>query len=524
MPLRHYRKKRDFKLTSEPYGQSNVNKNNIYLIQKHAASHLHYDLRLELNGVLKSWAVPKGPSLDPSIKRLAVHVEDHPVEYGSFEGIIPKGQYGGGTVMLWDTGNWLCANLDPNIAYKKGSLNFILKGKKLKGHWHLVRIKNDPKNWLLIKANDKYACSEKKYKIIEKKPYSVISHRSLETIATQAQREASKKNQFFTNTTNPQIKNPIKKAKKNVMPTLIHPELATLVDKPPIGDGWGHEIKYDGYRLLSFIKNNKIKLMTRNQRDWTTKFPSTIEALRKLNLKTAILDGELVALNKKSRSDFQLLQNSIHNKATSNLIYYVFDLLYYNGIDFMSYPLAKRKEQLQHLIPISHSQVLYSEHIIGKGDFLFKKACKLSLEGIISKNLSSPYIQKRSRHWFKIKCSQRQEFVVIGFTKAKGKRINFGALLLAVYSKAKQLQYCGNVGTGFSEESLKIIDKLLNKYKTKKIQVQLPNIAGANVTWVKPKIIVEVAFTEWTKKGSLRHPSFKGLRSDKKAKEISHES
>ncbi|MCZ6915038.1 MAG: non-homologous end-joining DNA ligase [Rickettsia endosymbiont of Ixodes persulcatus] len=518
MLLQSYRKKRNFKLTSEPYGKTKASKNNLYLIQKHAASHLHYDLRLELNGVLKSWAIPKGPSLDPSIKRLAIHVEDHPIEYGTFEGIIPKGQYGGGTVMLWDTGSWQCEDSEPNTAYKKGSLRFIIKGKKLKGQWHLVRIKNNPKSWLFIKANDKYARSEKEYIIIEKKSYSVLSHRSLEAIA-HTNHGTYKKTQPRSNKTHNKIEKTIK---KSAMPTRIYPELATLVDNPPIGDEWGHEIKYDGYRIISFINDKKIKLMTRNQKDWTSKFPSTIEALRKLNIKNAILDGELVALNKKGRSDFQLLQNYIHNKATDNLMYYVFDLPYYNGVDLTSYPLSKRKEQLNRLVPSVDSQVLYSEHIIGKGDILFKKACKLALEGIVSKNLTSPYIQNRSRQWLKIKCSQRQEFIVVGFTKARGNRSFFGALLLAVYTKAKQLRYCGNVGTGFNEESLKLMNQLLKQYKTKKIQVAKLNLK--NITWVKPKLVIEVAFTEWTKKGSLRHPSFKGLRYDKKVKEIFYES
>ncbi|MDQ8039361.1 MAG: non-homologous end-joining DNA ligase [Rickettsiella sp.] len=524
MSLRHYRKIRNFKLTKEPYGQSKPKQNGLYLIQKHAASHLHYDLRLELNGILKSWAIPKGPSLDSNVKRLAIQVEDHPIEYGSFEGIIPKGQYGGGTVMLWDRGKWLCEDPEPNIAYKKGSLSFTLKGKKLHGLWHLVRIQNNPKNWLLIKAKDKYARSEKQYNVIEKKTYSVLSQRSLETIAATAQSKNPKKNklksQYFSEKSQIKIKKSIQ-AKQAVMPAFIHPQLATLVEKPPIGSEWFHEIKYDGYRIISFIKNKKVKLMTRNQKDWTIKFPSLVKSLQQFNFKNAILDGELVALNKKSRSDFQLLQNAIQSKVTDDLIYYVFDLLYYDGINLTSYPLVKRKQLLKRLLPNAHASVLFSAHIIGEGDLLFKKACKLSLEGIVSKNKDSPYSQKRNRSWLKIKCSHRQEFIVIGFTAATGKRQYFGALLLAVYSKTNQLHYCGNVGTGFTEKSLTKLNQLLRQYKTKKAQTKLPRIT--TVTWIKPKIIVEIAFTEWTKKGMLRHPSFKGIRCDKKAKEIIYE-
>ncbi len=515
MILQKYRKKRNFKRSTEPYGSIKKNKQLIYIIQKHAASHLHYDLRLELNGVLKSWAIPKGPSLDSSIKRLAIHVEDHPIEYAKFEGIIPKGEYGGGTVMLWDTGIWVCENADANVAYKKGHLSFILKGKKLKGAWNLVQIKNNPKNWLFIKVKDKYAQSERQYDITQAKPNSVVSRRSLQGIAKKFQVNAIKnqtKNNIFERIN-------LSKTKKKAMPNSMQPELATLVKKPPIGDEWLHEIKLDGYRLLCFIKDKKIKFLTRNQKDWTEKFKELQPVIQKLNIQSAILDGEVIAVNQKNIPDFQLLSNSI-NANQKSISYVIFDLIYYQGSDLRSCALQERKQLLRKLLPLNNSKLVFSNDIDGKnGDIFFKKACKKGLEGIVSKKKLSPYISGRNRNWLKIKCSKRQEFLVIGFTPGNRNRHYFASLLLAVYDKKNQLLYCGKVGTGFNENSLKSIRKLLNKYKTTKVPFKVPPSVG-QVTWVLPKIIVEVEFTEWTRAGVLRHPSFKGLRSDKHPKEI----
>lgn len=517
MSLEKYRKKRNFKRSMEPYGRIKKNKHLIYIIQKHAASHLHYDLRLELNGVLKSWAIPKGPSLDSSIKRLAVHVEDHPIEYAKFEGIIPKGEYGGGTVMLWDVGTWVCEDADPNFAYKKGHLSFILKGKKLKGAWNLVQIKNNPKNWLLIKVKDKYAQSEQQYDITEAKPNSVLSRRSLQGIAKKFQEKLSIKPKTIKISKNTHLS----KAKKKAMPNAIHPELATLVKKPPAGNEWLHEIKFDGYRLVCFIKDKKIKFMTRNQKDWTEKFKELQLEIQKLNLKSAILDGEVIALNNKKQSDFQLLSNSINKKEKSKLNYILFDLIYYQGMDLSPCALQDRKKLLRKLIPLNNTKLIFSNHIDGKdGDIFFKKACKKGLEGIVSKNKLSPYISGRNRNWLKIKCSKRQEFLVVGFTRGSGSRHHFASLLLAVHDKKNHLLYCGKVGTGFNENSLKNIRKLLNKYKTNKVPFKVLPPSIGQVTWVLPKIIVEVEFTEWTRASVLRHPSFKGLRNDKRPKEI----
>lgn len=519
MSLEEYRKKRDFRRSNEPYGSLKANKKLIYLIQKHAASHLHYDLRLQLGETLKSWAIPKGPSLDPAVKRLAVHVEDHPIEYAKFEGIIPAGQYGGGTVMLWDTGTWQCKDPDAKLAYKKGHLSLVLQGKKLKGQWNLIQLKNSPKNWLLIKVADKYAKLAKNYDLLKAKPNSVISHRSLEAIAKHNQDKFSKKVN--------KLKKPqdyLLQAKKKRMPTRLSPELATLVNKPPVGEQWLHEIKFDGYRLLGFIKDKKIKLMTRNGKDWTKKFPAVVKQLRQLKVTTAILDGELIAVNQKKQADFQLLANTIHNKSDTGIIYVVFDLIYYNGMDLSLCALQERKNKLSEIIPSNNTRLIMSDHIIGnKGDVVFNKACQQGLEGIVSKKIASPYIQKRSRDWLKVKCTQRQEFLVVGFTPASGKRHSFASLLLAFYAKNHQLVYCGKVGTGFNEASLKNLSKLFAKHKAEKSPVKFIPTRLGKVTWLKPNIIVEVEFREWTKAGLLRHPSFKGLRTDKKPSEIIRE-
>jgi len=519
MSLIRYHQKRNFKRTPEPLGKKSKKRTQklLYLIQKHAASHLHYDLRLELAGTLKSWAVPKGPSLDPSVKRLAVHVEDHPIEYGSFEGIIPQGEYGGGTVMLWDTGEWQCVNENPDQAFQKGNLTFILKGKKLKGLWKLIQIKSDPKNWLLMKLDDKYA-QEDQAEITITKPNSVKSRRSIDSIAKQVAKTSA--------TSERSKRKLIKKltpASDIAMPSAIYPQLATLVAEPPAGDKWLHEIKFDGYRLIAYIKKNKIKLITRNQNDWTSKFPVIKNELAKLNLSTAILDGELVAINNKKQFDFQLLQNSIHNKDTSALIYYVFDIIYYDQHDLSHLPLLERKKILNNILPKKKSTLRYSDHVVGEGKKVFINACKLGLEGIMSKAADSPYVQKRTHHWLKAKCKKRQEFIIGGYTKPRGERKYFGSLLIGTHLPNKKLKYCGHVGTGFSDETLKMMANLLAKYETNQMPfAELPPDVK-NVTWLKPELVAEVEFSDWTQDKILRQPSFKGLRSDKSSKEITVE-
>lgn len=477
MTLTEYRKKRRFKHSAEPRGNKpKSSKKLLYVIQEHAASHLHYDFRIELNGVLKSWAIPKGPSLDPEVKRLAVHVEDHPIEYGSFHGVIPKGNYGAGTVKIWDKGTWQSQDDDPNKAYKNGNLTFLLKGKKLKGLWKLIQIKSDPKNWLFIKIHDKY-----------------------------------------TTKTN----SPLTKIKKP-MPNFISPQLCTLVKEPPNSDDWLHEIKFDGYRLMAFINKKNVKLLTRNKNDWTKRFPVLKIELAKLKLSTAILDGELVAINNNGQFDFQLLQNLIHKKDTSSLYYYIFDILYYNGYDLSQTPLIERKEILQQLLAKNTNfHIRYSDHVIGNGIHTYRKSCQLGLEGIISKQIDSPYLPLRSHYWLKAKCIDRQEFIVGGFTKPQGERQHFGSLLIGINESSNKLTYCGHVGTGFNEKTLKTISNLLKKYKSTHMPFDsVPTAEAKNVCWVKPKLIIEVEFRGWTRDKILRQASFKGIRHDKNTEDI----
>lgn len=511
MSLKKYQQKRNFKKTPEPAVAGRVSKSkHLYIIQKHAASHLHYDFRLEMDGVLKSWAVPKGPSLDPQVKRLAVQVEDHPVSYGSFEGIIPHGQYGGGTVMLWDKGKW-----EPDGDYKKGDITFILKGEKLKGAWKLVQIKRDPKNWLLMKLKDEYARAENEYDVLTQQPLSVSSGRDMAEIADG--KKLSKKNK-----TKKTVE--LLGVKKSKMPAKISPELATLVDKAPVGKKWLHEIKFDGYRLICVVQQSKVRMFTRNHHDWTAKIPAIATAIKNLNLTNTILDGELVALDDQQHSNFQLLQNTLNEKLHKPLFYFVFDVIYHDGCDLSAMPLLERKKILKSIID-SHKEknIQFSEYVIGNGPAIFVEACKLKLEGIISKDVQSTYVQKRTRQWLKVKCVKRQEFIVGGYTKPAGSRQYFGSLLLGFYTDDNELQYCGHVGTGFTAVSLQAVYKLLKANEINKMPFSTKPTDIKDVKWVQPKIVVEVEFNEWTREGILRHPSFKGLRKDKSAQQVTLE-
>lgn len=522
MSLKSYHQKRNFKKTPEPKGKIKSTKgSNLYVIQKHAASHLHYDFRLELDGVLKSWAIPKGPSLDPNVKRLAVQVEDHPLEYGTFEGSIAKGQYGAGTVMLWDKGTW-SSDTDLKKDYQKGGLTFSLQGKKLKGAWKLIRIKSDPKNWLLIKVQDKYARCTDDSEITQRKTRSILSNKTIEQLSKYYGNDTKKVTTAKKNKKNLIYKKPttVNKTIKQEMPHLIKPQLATLVDKPPAGNNWLHEIKFDGYRLLAFIENGKARLMTRGNQNWTAKFPNISKELDKLGLKNAIFDGEVVVLDKRQHPNFQLLQNAIKDNKNSLFIYYIFDLIYFEGRDLSSLPLIERKKILYNVIKSKNNILRYSDHVLGSGEKVFKKSCKLSLEGIVSKDINSTYLQKRTHNWLKVKCTKRQEFVIGGYTLPKGKREGFGSLILGIYSKNKKLIYCGHVGTGFNQKSLQSIFKLLKKHETIKMPFEKKPPESKNALWIKPVLVAEVEFSEWTTDRILRHPSFKGMRNDKSPKNI----
>ncbi len=534
MSLAKYRKKRNFSETSEPAGKTRRKAGRSYVIQKHDASHLHYDFRLELGGVLLSWAVPKGPTLDPGVKRLAVQTEDHPVEYGSFEGTIPEGAYGGGTVMLWDQGTWE-AEGDAEQGYKKGHLKFQLHGQKLTGGWHLVRTQRGgekQKTWLLFKAQDD-AARPGDTSLLEDEPKSVSTGRDLPEIAASKQSVwHSKRSAKVAKVAKKSGKKPsavrgasVAGAVRAALPRKIEPELATLVAETPGADNFLHEVKFDGYRVLARVADGKVQLLTRNGEDWTERMPSLQQALQQLAVNSAILDGELVALDAKGLSDFQLLQNSFSGKAQPTLAYYAFDLLYLNGFDVRPASLLDRKATLKELLaglPKAASGIVrYSDHVLGNGAKFFAHAAKLGLEGVVSKRAESSYRPGRGTDWQKSKAGARQEFVIVGFTEPGGSRSHLGALLLGV-RKAKSLIYSGKVGTGFDERSLKDLHKRLSP-----LEIDTPKLEHAprgadirGVHWVKPKLVAEVAYTGITHDGLLRHPTFKGLREDKPAKDV----
>ncbi|MET0792665.1 MAG: DNA ligase D, partial [Polyangiaceae bacterium] len=524
MSLAKYRKMRDFATTEEPSGTRGRRKAGFsYVIQKHDASHLHYDFRLELNGVLLSWAVPKGPSLDPSVKRLAMQTEDHPVDYGGFEGTIPEGAYGGGTVMVWDRGTWQPEG-DPDQAYEKGHLTFQLHGEKLKGGWHLVRTaRRDQKGrpWLLFKARDADA-KPGDTSLLEKQAKSVLSGRDLKGIA--ASKKSPVARQIAKKVLKKAVKNEIAGAKRAPMPSEIEPELATLVSETPTGDAFIHEVKFDGYRVIARVEDGEVRLLTRRGEDWTERMPSLASALAKLKVDSAILDGEFVALNEQGLSDFQLLQNSFSGKGVAPLAYYAFDLLYLDGADLRPLPLLERKARLKALLatlPKSERTLRFSDHSQGNGARFFEEAAKLGLEGVVSKRADSSYHSGRGKDWQKSKSLARQEFVIVGFSEPAGGRAHLGALLLGTHRDGKVV-YSGRVGTGFSERSLKDLRRLLTP-----LEIERPKLEHApkgaevrTVHWVKPELVAEVAYTGITQDGLLRHPTFKGLREDKPAREV----
>lgn len=514
MGLKLYKQKRDLKKSPEPAAKvTKKHKKLVFVVQKHAATHLHYDFRLEVDGVLKSWAVPKGPSLNPKDKRLAVQVEDHPYDYRHFEGIIPEG-YGAGTVMIWDEGSYI--PLDENHqpasesqmkqGFHKGILSFALNGQKLKGVFTMVKLKN-PKggkeNWLLIKNQDEYAST----KDITKQDESVVTHRNLEEIG---ENKKIKKKAAIK----------IPKTPEKRMPHHISPMLAKLIDKPFDSSEWLFEIKWDGFRAIAELNNEQVALYSRNLKSFHAKFPTIVKALKELKMQ-AIFDGEIVIFDEKGKPDFQSLQN--YQGVGGDLFYYVFDLLYYNGHDLRNLPLIERKELLQKVLETTeHSPIQLSEHILTKGKALFAVAKKQNLEGIIAKECISPYYSKRSSAWLKIKTHARQEAIICGFTAPRKSRTEFGALIIGIF-KNKKIQYAGHVGGGFDRKSLKEVMAKLKPLITNKCPFKDVPKTNAPVTWVQPKILCEVEFAEWTKEGIMRQPIFQGLREDKNPQEVEHE-
>ncbi|MEZ2223413.1 DNA ligase D [Rhizobium sp. RCC_161_2] len=543
MALETYNRKRDFSKTAEPKGRGGgkrKNTGNSFVIQKHAARRLHYDFRLEMDGVLKSWAVSKGPSLIVGNKRLAVQTEDHPLEYGGFEGTIPKGEYGGGTVIIWDHGTWTPLD-DPRKGYAKDHLEFELHGEKLGGRWHLIRMAGKPRekreNWLLIKGEDETTRPESAPDILEERPESVKTGRLIADVegekpgwSSKTGRIDRKKGETKPATPNavaPYFIEPasVKGAKKAAMPSFVEPVLATLVSKPPTSDRWIHEIKFDGYRLEVCIEAGRVKLLTRSGLDWTEKFGKEIvAAFKKLPIGTALVDGELVVELAAGASDFSALQSDLSEGRRDRFVFYAFDLIYLDGYDLRACPLTKRKELLQQIIPSETGLLRFSSHFDANADLLLKHACRLSLEGIISKTADDPYRSGRGKTWVKSKCSSRQEFVVAGWVPSTTSRKAIGSLVLGVYDDG-DLQHVGRVGTGFTHTVAEQLFKRMGRLKADEnpFSTVLGTEERRGVRFVRPELVAEVELRAWTADGLLRHASFRGLREDKYPKEIVRE-
>lgn len=504
-PLQTYRDKRNFSVTPEPEGAVvKAGKQLSFVIQKHWASSLHYDFRLEFDGTLKSWAVPKGPSLDPSTKRMAVQVEDHPLSYGGFEGEIPAGQYGAGKVIVWDRGSWMPLG-DPVAGYRNGKLKFELQGEKLRGRWAMVRLKprgNEKQPaWLLMKEKDAEARAD--LDITEAMPDSVLSKPTAEPKRTQPGRIA--------------------------LPEMLSPQLATLAESPPETGEWTYEIKFDGYRLLTRIDaKGVVRCFTRNGKDWTHKLPRLAGALGELGFRSTWLDGEVVVADERGVPSFQALQNAFDSERTSPIEYFVFDLPFFDGRDLRDEPLLKRRNQLAQALATAKGPVRFSQAFDLDPQVMLDSAHRAGLEGIIGKRTDAPYRSQRSTDWIKLKGRRRQEFVIGGFTEPKGSRQGLGSLILGVHDVDGRLRYAGNVGTGFDEATLKDLRKRLDKLPTTQSPfADPPRRVGARndmiPQWVEPVLVAEVYFAEWTKDGHVRHSSFHALRDDKPARQITRE-
>jgi bifunctional non-homologous end joining protein LigD len=586
MALEEYKRKRRFEQTPEPPAKVEKASQHRFVVQKHRATRLHYDFRLEMEGVLKSWAVPKGPSLDPADKRLAMQVEDHPVSYLDFEGIIPPGNYGAGTVMVWDIGTWEAeGNASEMLA--KGDLKFRLDGKKLQGSFVLARMRSrrpgsKGTEWLLIKHRDQNVVPGYN---IDDYDYSVLTQRSLDQIASdagsaewQSSRAVSKttKNAWLADTlakvrkkknaenaegaegrkSRTRTKTPpgraLSRQKKQVdnssassavlsglpgaakepMPSVIHPMLATLVDKPFDDDEWLFEIKWDGYRAVAFLQDGKVRVVSRNQNDLTAEYPELKDLAEHVRARTAILDGEIVALDEQGRASFSLMQQRsgfrepgrrrARNPAIP-ILYYAFDLLYLDGYSLFKVDLEKRKELLAGIVAAGDI-LRYSDHHLGQGTALFQAAAGKQLEGIVAKRRRSCYIQKRSREWLKMKITQRQECVIGGYTDPKGSREHFGSVILGLYDGQGRLIHVGQAGSGFTEASHADMWRRLQKLKTSRNPFHGQVQTGRGMYWVKPELVAEIKFTEWTHETEggglkMRAPVYEGLRTDKKARE-----
>lgn len=512
LSLTTYRQKRDFSKTPEPSGDTRPPAGNAFVVQKHDARRLHFDFRLELDGVLKSWAVTRGPSLNPADKRLAVRTEDHPIEYGGFEGVIPKGEYGGGPVMLWDRGTWTPQS-DPHEGLEKGLLKFTLAGERLKGGFALVRLRSDTtakrENWLLVKERDEYATSE--IDPVEAYTTSVDSDRDFTEILH------GKATPRVAKVDPPRPKSP-RKNTRTIGP-FVEPQLATLVEKPPEGPNWVHEIKYDGYRIQAAKLNGAVQLYARSGLDWTGKLPHLAAAVAALPVRSARLDGEIVVLEERGRSSFSALQQALKHPGP-DILYYVFDLLEWDGEDLRAKPLDDRKRQLARLLQAVPPPICFSAHIEGTGEKVLRAACSNGLEGIVSKRRDKGYVSGRGTTWTKSKCTGRDEFVIAGYRASRARGRQFASLILGEYD-ADQLHYRGRVGTGFDDSTIAdLFARLKPLAQPDTPLVDAPKSLQRDTTWVAPRLVAEIAYTERTPDGVLRHPSFLGLREDKNARDV----
>ena len=540
-PLAAYNAKRDFKRTAEPAGKRGeaASGGNSFVVQKHDATRLHWDFRLEVGGVLKSWAVTRGPSPDPDDKRLAVRTEDHPLAYGAFEGTIPKGEYGGGTVMLWDSGTWAPIAGKSAKDLEEGHLHFTLEGERMKGEWIIFRLKPRPgekrENWLLRKVSDGYARPGDA--LVDRALTSVLTGRTMEQIAGDAggsQSLEGKKGKAFGSAMaaaaqhNAKVtKRPAKRPARTRLPKFRAPQLATLVDAVPTGNDWLHEIKFDGYRALVAVAGAKVAIYTRSGLDWTDKFAPLVRQLAALDLPAALIDGEIVAYDAAGNPDFSALQNVLkrgHGSQTeaTPLSFHAFDLVELDGDDLAQLTNIERKERLEALLAQAAPPIHVADHVIGAGEKLLAAMCASGQEGIISKRIDGRYQGKRSRNWLKVKCILRQEFVVVGAVRSEAKGRPFSSLLLAQHEHGK-LVYKGKVGTGFDSGKLDDIAGRLAKLATPTAPLEVPRTDARKVTWVKPKLVAEVAFAEFTGEGRVRHASFIALRSDKAASAVTPE-
>lgn len=515
MSLREYKRKRDFHKTAEPAGKVTKRSSHRFVIQKHAASHLHYDFRLELGGTLKSWAVPKGMPYKKGEKRLAVHVEDHPIDYIDFEGAIPKGEYGGGTVMVWDRGTFEPLSKAPLKELKGGKLHFVLHGEKLEGEWYLVRLR-EGRHWLLIRGSDDMRPVSRKMD-----NSSALSGKTMKQLALGDRVWHS---------------HPVEKPRvKTRLPRFIEPMKAKLVDAAPAGD-WIYEIKFDGWRALAMKGGGELRLLSRNQKDFSAKFPEIAQAISDLSSDGVVLDGEIVALDPKGRSSFQLLQAFDLGEKRPPILFYAFDLLELDGKSLRTLPIEERKKHLEKVLKNAPDLLRFSDALGTEAEPLLKQAAKLGLEGLIGKKLGSHYeAGRRSGSWIKLKILNEQEFVIGGYTDPEGTRKHFGSLIVGVHEKGKLL-CTGKVGTGFNQKLLASLHAAFGKIGQKTCPfANLPHKDsgrwGQGITpaemkrchWLKPRMVCQLKFTEWTRDGRLRHPVFLGLRKDKHPREVVRE-